>query len=349
MRIITGNKFISRILLLALSLVAFSVSAEDVIWIKSDDGSIVANGGEVIFTTPDTVIQLEKNLQNGIDVLFTPPEQNHPYKIQFSAPDSQGLQVGTYTQVQRFGLQAPGRPGVDYTGPSQYACDPSGEFALRELAYLTDGSISSLAIDLILLCGNSLRESHIYIRINSNIPVGPVGPIADAGKDQTVSPGTSVSLDGTKSRATDDRAFSYAWTQQTGTPVNLVTTDQAILHFAAPAIHTEYEILEFRLTILDDLGRQSSDEVSVIVSNNLSPASFFVYKRKFDDWLGRVETQRVDGTDVQWSVQRDDNNGIKIQFDCSGIAPICNSSGLNLNLWSINNSEPRVGSSESGN
>jgi hypothetical protein len=82
-------------------------------------------------------------------------------------------------------------------------------------------------------------------------------PIANAGHDQTVTEGFTVSLDGASSYATTSGAtiVSYAWTQTFGPTVGLNAATTASPIFTAPAQATT---LMFSLTVTDSLGQVSS-------------------------------------------------------------------------------------------
>jgi hypothetical protein len=90
---------------------------------------------------------------------------------------------------------------------------------------------------------------------------GPVGqnsqPVADAGPDQTVDAGASVTLDGSGSFA----GLDFSWKQLSGTPVTLSSTSSSIVTFAAPSTGTA---LVFELTVGNAQGN-STDEVNVSV------------------------------------------------------------------------------------
>ena len=102
------------------------------------------------------------------------------------------------------------------------------------------------------------------------VPAG--GPSVNAGRDQTVSTGATVSLIGTGSPVNDDDDASYSWTQQGTTTVNL-TYSTGIPYssglagnsarFTAPSTAGT---LVFRLTVTDHgTGISSWDEVTVTV------------------------------------------------------------------------------------
>ena len=90
-------------------------------------------------------------------------------------------------------------------------------------------------------------------------------PIANAGQDQTVTEGFTVSLDGASSYATTSGAtiVSYAWTQTFGPTVGLNAATTASPIFTAPAQATT---LMFSLKVTDSLGQvSSSDSVTITV------------------------------------------------------------------------------------
>ena len=87
-------------------------------------------------------------------------------------------------------------------------------------------------------------------------------PVADAGLDQTVVAGTSVSLSGIGSADADGVISAYAWAQTTGPAVVLTGADAATASFTAPAVDVETQAT-FRLTVTDDDGAADDDAVVV--------------------------------------------------------------------------------------
>ena len=88
-------------------------------------------------------------------------------------------------------------------------------------------------------------------------------PVVDAGADQSVAAGMMVILSGTASDA-DGTLASHAWTQTGGTTVSLSGADTAMAAFTTPDVTADVT-LTFRLTVRDDAGAQTSDEVRVTV------------------------------------------------------------------------------------
>ena len=94
-------------------------------------------------------------------------------------------------------------------------------------------------------------------------------PTAEAGEDQVVLPGTSVTLDGSASRD-GETALTYSWTF-TSTPtatVSLSSTTAEMPTFTAPATPT---VLTFTLTVTDEGNNTNTDTVTVAVRSELTP------------------------------------------------------------------------------
>jgi len=88
-------------------------------------------------------------------------------------------------------------------------------------------------------------------------------PTANAGADQTVASGASVSLDGTGSSDPDADTLTFAWTQTGGTAVTLTGANTATPSFTAPAGPAT---LTFQLEVCDPEPLCDTDTVVVTVS-----------------------------------------------------------------------------------
>jgi len=96
-------------------------------------------------------------------------------------------------------------------------------------------------------------------------------PTANAGPDQNVTEGATVTLDGSGSTDPDDGIDTYQWSQVSGSTVTLSDTTAVTSTFKAPSVVQTCESFTFQLTVTDYSGRQSSDNVCIIVRKAAGP------------------------------------------------------------------------------
>lgn len=86
--------------------------------------------------------------------------------------------------------------------------------------------------------------------------------VADAGTDQTVAPGETVTLDGSGSTYSGQAPVTFLWTQIAGPAVTLERNDRPLVRFTAPEADSGPVTLEFRLTLTS--GDQSASDTATI-------------------------------------------------------------------------------------
>jgi len=93
-------------------------------------------------------------------------------------------------------------------------------------------------------------------------------PMANAGPDQTVNEGATVTLNGSNSSDPDDGIASYKWTQTDGSTVTLSDPAAVQPTFVTIPVGLEGTTLTFQLTVKDNGGLESNDAVSIKIDDN---------------------------------------------------------------------------------
>ena len=114
-------------------------------------------------------------------------------------------------------------------------------------------------------------------------------PTANAGADQTVNPGVSVSLTGTGKDVDADK-LTYAWKQTAGTPtLTLTNATTASVSFTAPTPTADTRFT-FALTVSDGKGGTTSDSVDVVVKAVDTKPDVFAFTDQTNVALSAVVT-----------------------------------------------------------
>jgi hypothetical protein len=122
---------------------------------------------------------------------------------------------------------------------------------------------AALTFELTVTDSGGLSDTDTVIVNVSNVNQAP---IADAGPNQAVGEGETVTLDGSGSLDPDGTVASYSWSQTAGVAVTLSNPSSAQPFFTAPDVGPSGASLTFQLTVTDDSGLQSTDTCIVDVS-----------------------------------------------------------------------------------
>ena len=159
---------------------------------------------------------------------------------------------------------------IAVSASSNGTINPSGSVSVTHGASrsFTITPSSGYQIDRVLVDGTSVGAvtTYSFTNVTANHTLSAAykasankSPVADAGPDQTVQEGRTVTLNGSNSSDPDGRIASYSWTQAAGPTVTLSSTTAARPTFTSPNVGTGGAALTFRLTVTDNAGATASD------------------------------------------------------------------------------------------
>jgi len=150
-----------------------------------------------------------------------------------------------------------GGPGVEILNPT----DIQASFIAP---YLTSGDVSLTFKLTVQDSGGLIADDTCVVNVTwTNAP-----PTADAGQDQTVCEGDTVTLDGSSSWDPDDGIVSVRWTQTGGSPVSLYDPTAVKTTFTAPKLNPESGPMIFQLSVTDKGGLTSQDACTINVAGD---------------------------------------------------------------------------------
>lgn len=131
-------------------------------------------------------------------------------------------------------------------------------------------SATDLVFQLLVTASNGQTASDtatVWVQpLTGNLP-----PIADAGPDQTVDEGDTVILDARGSSDPDGYSLMLSWSVLSGGMVSLQQGPEAgTLQFEAPQVAFDTDFV-FEVTVTDDNGASSTDQVTITVRNTSTP------------------------------------------------------------------------------
>src|SRR5581483_5974947 len=138
--------------------------------------------------------------------------------------------------------------------------DATSSFALPDLS----GYGSFVQLEFRLDVSDGFLSSSDSVRVNFT----DSQPVVNAGPDQAIDEGTSVTLGGVSASDPDGDSLTYSWTQTAGPAIALSDMHTINPTFSAPAV-TADTVLTFQLSVSDGV-LSNVDTVDVVVKDTMS-------------------------------------------------------------------------------
>jgi len=119
----------------------------------------------------------------------------------------------------------------------------------------------SFTFSLTVSDGSLSHSSEVII----NVAGTDTPPTPDAGANQSVNEGVTVTLNGSNSSDLQG-SISYQWSQMSGTQVAINNSTQAQATFTAPSVTSGSITLVFELTVTDSASNIATDQISITVN-----------------------------------------------------------------------------------
>jgi len=172
-------------------------------------------------------------------------------------------ETATYTITATAGpggsIAPQGNIAVDQGSDITFTITPAAGYSVAEV--LVDGGAVDIAI---IYTFSNVGSSH---SIAIEFALNQFPPTADAGPDQDVVEGATVTLDGSQSSDPNDAVVTYQWTQ-TGGPATTVSDANAVRPTFVAAPITADAAVVFQLTVYDSGGDSDSDTVEITITEN---------------------------------------------------------------------------------
>ena len=154
-------------------------------------------------------------------------------------------------------------PSVVLSGSDGMAPEATREINPTFIAPVIEIGQTEFLFQFIVKDSNGVTDSdEMKVTVNSQAYISEnLPPVADAGADQTVTPGALVTLNGSGSSDPDGTIFLYEWMPTSG-PESIILSDSAA---EQPTFIAPYESGSaiFQLIVTDDAGKTDQDSIQV--------------------------------------------------------------------------------------
>src|SRR5437879_2756766 len=142
----------------------------------SDAGDYIGGGQFYFYTPADGTFTAQQNFAQGVSLAFNTPSFDHFWYLDFAAPNSQPLTVGTYLGATRFPFQASSEPGLDVAGDGRGCNMLTGSFQVLQVTYGSGTDIVAFDAVFEQHCEGAVPALRGEIRYNANVVVNLTAP-----------------------------------------------------------------------------------------------------------------------------------------------------------------------------
>jgi HYR domain-containing protein len=112
------------------------------LYMNSEPGDYIGGGIEQLYTSADS--SFSASLPEGgshFSAAVIQGAYTHWWYVDLAAPDGQPLQVGSYTDAERYPFQSPGHPGLSIDGDGRGCNTDFGQFDVNDIQYAPSGEL----------------------------------------------------------------------------------------------------------------------------------------------------------------------------------------------------------------
>jgi hypothetical protein len=238
--------------------------------LDSEPGEYVGQGERLVYTSAHGNFEFTRNMRNGVSVAFRAPGLADWWNIEFSAPNYQSLDVGTYSRASRYPFAMPYNPGLSVYG-NWRGCDfLTGSFEVRQITYRPDGAVESFSAAFEQYCEGAMPALVGEIRSNPFITITAPG-------SRSIKPGQGVSFSVT-AEDVDSRPLALVAAEL---PVGATFTDNGngTGRFSWTPSAGQTGIFNVRFEAHDDLGHMDTAATRITVMSRMIRSFLATFSR----------------------------------------------------------------------
>jgi hypothetical protein len=168
------------------------------LYLNSQPGDYIGGGTEQLYTSADSNVTASlPQGGNHFSASVIQGPYTHWWYVDMAAADGQPLQIGSYTDAERYPFQSPGHPGLSIVGDGRGCNTNTGQFDVNDIQYAPTGELLVFDATFEQHCEGNPGALFGRIRIeNSPPPPDLTPPTLNLPADMTVeapdSSGTNV-------------------------------------------------------------------------------------------------------------------------------------------------------------